>query len=130
MSTTTTKAQLIARLVLGGKGTPRALRDRKHAELTAMVEAMEAEARADLATIGTLSVAEVAAQEGVTKAAVRRWVRVGHLRNVAAESQGRDFRIDAAEPRTEEFRTSAAYAGYCREVSNALAPSYAGQSGS
>ncbi len=41
-----------------------------------------------------------------------------------------EIRIDAAEPRTEEFRTSAAYAGYCREVSNALAPSYAGQSGS
>jgi NitT/TauT family transport system ATP-binding protein len=38
--------------------------------------------------------------------------------------------IDAAEPRTEEFRTSAAYAGYCREVSNALAPSYSGPSGS
>jgi NitT/TauT family transport system ATP-binding protein len=36
--------------------------------------------------------------------------------------------IDAAEPRTEEFRTSAAYAGYCREVSNALAPSYSGPS--
>jgi NitT/TauT family transport system ATP-binding protein len=41
-----------------------------------------------------------------------------------------EIRIDAAEPRTEEFRTSAAYAGYCREVSNALAPSYAGLSGS
>jgi NitT/TauT family transport system ATP-binding protein len=41
-----------------------------------------------------------------------------------------EIRIDAAEPRTEEFRTSAAYAGYCREVSKALAPSYAGLSGS
>jgi len=41
-----------------------------------------------------------------------------------------EIRIDAAEPRTEEFRTSAAYAGYCREVSKALAPSYSGQSGS
>ena len=41
-----------------------------------------------------------------------------------------EIRIDAAEPRTEEFRTSAAYAGYCREVSKALAPSYSGLSGS
>jgi NitT/TauT family transport system ATP-binding protein len=38
-----------------------------------------------------------------------------------------EFRIDAAEPRGEEFRTSAEYAGYCREVSSALAPSYSGQ---
>ena len=43
---------------------------------------------------------------------------------------GTEFRIDAAEPRGEEFRTSADYAGYCRMVSNALAPSYSGQSGS
>ena len=41
-----------------------------------------------------------------------------------------EIRIDAAEPRTEEFRTSAAYGGYCREVSKALAPSYAGLSSS
>ena len=40
-----------------------------------------------------------------------------------------EIRIDAPEPRDESFRTSAEYAGYCREVSNALAPSYAGQSG-
>jgi NitT/TauT family transport system ATP-binding protein len=33
-----------------------------------------------------------------------------------------EFRIDTAEPRGEEFRTSAAYAGYCRTVSSALAP--------
>ena len=33
-----------------------------------------------------------------------------------------EFRIDVAEPRGEEFRTSADYAGYCRTVSNALAP--------
>src|SRR6202045_985659 len=33
-----------------------------------------------------------------------------------------DFRIDAAEPRGEDFRTSADYAGYCRKVSSALAP--------
>jgi len=39
-----------------------------------------------------------------------------------------EFRIDAAEPRGEEFRTSADYAGYCRKVSNALAPAYAGPS--
>jgi NitT/TauT family transport system ATP-binding protein len=41
-----------------------------------------------------------------------------------------EFRIDASEPRGEEFRTSADYAGYCRMVSHALAPSYSGQSGS
>jgi len=41
-----------------------------------------------------------------------------------------EFRIEAAEPRGEDFRTSADYAGYCRMVSNALAPSYAGQPGS
>ncbi|MEH2623118.1 NitT/TauT family transport system ATP-binding protein [Bradyrhizobium sp. AZCC 1719] len=38
-----------------------------------------------------------------------------------------EFRIATQEPRGEEFRTSADYAGYCREVSNALAPSYSGQ---
>jgi NitT/TauT family transport system ATP-binding protein len=38
-----------------------------------------------------------------------------------------EFRIATAEPRGEAFRTSADYAGYCREVSGALAPSYAGQ---
>jgi NitT/TauT family transport system ATP-binding protein len=37
---------------------------------------------------------------------------------------GAEIRIDAAEPRGEEFRTSAAYADYCRRVSKALAPSY------
>ena len=36
----------------------------------------------------------------------------------------RRIRIDAPEPRDEEFRTSADYAGYCRKVSHALAPSY------
>jgi NitT/TauT family transport system ATP-binding protein len=35
--------------------------------------------------------------------------------------------IETAEPRAEEFRTSVDYAGYCRKVSNALAPSYPGQ---
>jgi len=40
---------------------------------------------------------------------------------------GAEFRIDAAEPRGEDFRTSADYAGYCRRVSGALAPSYPGQ---
>jgi NitT/TauT family transport system ATP-binding protein len=34
---------------------------------------------------------------------------------------GAEFRIDAAEPRGEEFRTSAVYAAHCREVSAALA---------
>ena len=38
-----------------------------------------------------------------------------------------EFRIATAESRGEAFRTSAEYAGYCREVSSALAPSYAGQ---
>jgi NitT/TauT family transport system ATP-binding protein len=40
-----------------------------------------------------------------------------------------EFRIDAVEPRGEEFRTSADYAGYCRMVSNALLPSYSGHQG-
>ena len=39
------------------------------------------------------------------------------------------FRIETAEPRGEEFRTSAEYAAYCREVSSALAPSYSEQRG-
>src|SRR6266478_6258706 len=38
-----------------------------------------------------------------------------------------EIRIDAPEPRAEDFRTSADYAGYCRKVSGALAPSYSGQ---
>jgi NitT/TauT family transport system ATP-binding protein len=42
---------------------------------------------------------------------------------------GTEFRIDTTEPRGEEFRTSAGYANYCREVSAALAPAYAGQAG-
>jgi NitT/TauT family transport system ATP-binding protein len=36
--------------------------------------------------------------------------------------------IATAEPRDEDFRTSADYAAYCRKVSNALAPSYPGRS--
>lgn len=40
-----------------------------------------------------------------------------------------EFHINASEPRTEDFRTSAEYAGYCRQVSNALAPSYGGAAG-
>jgi NitT/TauT family transport system ATP-binding protein len=40
-----------------------------------------------------------------------------------------EFRIDTPEPRVEDFRMSAAYAGYCREVSKALLPSYAGLPG-
>ncbi|QDP22569.1 ABC transporter ATP-binding protein [Bradyrhizobium cosmicum] len=39
-----------------------------------------------------------------------------------------DIRIETVEPRGEEFRTSTAYSDYCRRVSAALAPSYAGQS--
>jgi NitT/TauT family transport system ATP-binding protein len=42
---------------------------------------------------------------------------------------GAEFRIEADEPRGEEFRTSAEYAGFCRQVSSALAPAYAGQAG-
>src|SRR5258705_13877552 len=42
---------------------------------------------------------------------------------------GAEFHIEAPEPRDEDFRTSADYAGYCRMVSNALAPSYPGKSG-
>jgi NitT/TauT family transport system ATP-binding protein len=38
-----------------------------------------------------------------------------------------EIRIDAAEPRGEDFRTSAEYVAYCREVSHALAPSYSGR---
>ena len=37
---------------------------------------------------------------------------------------GAAITIDAAEPRSEAFRTSADYVAYCRTVSNALAPSY------
>jgi NitT/TauT family transport system ATP-binding protein len=40
-----------------------------------------------------------------------------------------EIRIETSEPRGEDFRTSADYAGYCRRVSNALAPSYSGQAG-
>jgi NitT/TauT family transport system ATP-binding protein len=36
--------------------------------------------------------------------------------------------IETTEPRDEDFRTSAAYAGYCRKVSSALSPSYPGRS--
>ena len=35
--------------------------------------------------------------------------------------------IGTAEPRGEDFRTSAEYAAYCREVSHALTPSYPGR---
>jgi NitT/TauT family transport system ATP-binding protein len=35
-----------------------------------------------------------------------------------------EFRIDTSEPRVEDFRMSADYAAYCREVSKALLPSY------
>jgi NitT/TauT family transport system ATP-binding protein len=34
-----------------------------------------------------------------------------------------EFRLDAPEPRGEDFRMSAEYAGYCRVVLNALTPS-------
>ena len=38
-----------------------------------------------------------------------------------------EFRIEAPEPRQEDFRTSVEYAGYCRVVSNALAPLHQGR---
>jgi NitT/TauT family transport system ATP-binding protein len=38
-------------------------------------------------------------------------------------------RIDAPEPRDENFRTSASYAGFCREVSALLGQASAGESG-
>jgi NitT/TauT family transport system ATP-binding protein len=41
---------------------------------------------------------------------------------------GAEIHIETSEPRNEEFRTSARYAEYCREVSAALAPSYSGRS--
>jgi NitT/TauT family transport system ATP-binding protein len=40
---------------------------------------------------------------------------------------GAEIRIEAGEPRSDGFRTSAVYADYCRKVSDALAPSYAGR---
>jgi len=43
---------------------------------------------------------------------------------------GAEVRIDAPEPRDEDFRTSAEYAAYCREVSHALTPLHYGQPGS
>jgi NitT/TauT family transport system ATP-binding protein len=43
---------------------------------------------------------------------------------------GAEVRIDAPEPRDEDFRTSAEYAAYCREVSHALAPLHYRQPGS
>jgi NitT/TauT family transport system ATP-binding protein len=42
---------------------------------------------------------------------------------------GAEFRIDTAEPRGEDFRTSVDYAGYCRQIANALAPLRQGRSG-
>jgi NitT/TauT family transport system ATP-binding protein len=48
---------------------------------------------------------------------------------VMSERPGRinaEFRIDTPEPRVEDFRLSAGYAAYCREVSKALLPSYSG----
>jgi NitT/TauT family transport system ATP-binding protein len=40
-----------------------------------------------------------------------------------------EVRIDAPEPRGEDFRTSADYAAYCRKVSHALAPLHPGKPG-
>ncbi|MDU6671951.1 MAG: ABC transporter ATP-binding protein [Bradyrhizobium sp.] len=37
-----------------------------------------------------------------------------------------EIKIDADAPRDDAFRASAAYAGYCRRVSDALAPAYTG----
>lgn len=38
-----------------------------------------------------------------------------------------EIAIETVEPRSEDFRTSTDYAGYCRKVSDALAPSYSGR---
>jgi NitT/TauT family transport system ATP-binding protein len=43
---------------------------------------------------------------------------------------GSEVCIDASEPRNEDFRTSADYAGYCRTVSKALASLHPEQAGS
>src|ERR1700732_1624481 len=43
---------------------------------------------------------------------------------------GAEIQIDAPEPRAEDFRTSAEYAGLCRKVSQALASLHPEQSGS
>jgi NitT/TauT family transport system ATP-binding protein len=40
-----------------------------------------------------------------------------------------EIAIQTTEPRTDDFRTSVDYAAFCRQVSNALAPSYSGQPG-
>jgi NitT/TauT family transport system ATP-binding protein len=40
-----------------------------------------------------------------------------------------EIRVETTVPRTEDFRTSADYAGFCRKVSNALAPAYPAYSG-
>src|SRR5262252_8929514 len=40
---------------------------------------------------------------------------------------GAEIRVDVTEPRDEDFRTSTAYAGFCRKVSAALARDYEGQ---
>jgi NitT/TauT family transport system ATP-binding protein len=40
-----------------------------------------------------------------------------------------EIAVSTAEPRGEDFRTSAEYVAYCRKVSAALLPSYPGQAG-
>lgn len=108
MNTTTTakitKSDLIAVLVTAGKGSPRKLRDHRFADLQVMVALVEAEAAqveqaaqdaADetspeaVEIAGTdpilanafYTVAEIAEMVGLTKFAVRRWVRLGYLVN-------------------------------------------------
>lgn len=119
MSTNTatkiTKADLIARLVLvGGFGSARHLRDSKHAELVAITEQVEADALAayseavaesemadetapeavaveggPILANAYYTVAEVAEMVGLTKFAVRRWVRLGYLANAEVEQSTR-----------------------------------------
>lgn len=114
----TTKTDLIAVLVAaGGYGTARSLRDKRHADLTAMVtiheqvaaeqaaiaasEAVDApveepKAKAPRSTVAAdatdrivksqhYSQAEVAAIVGLSKAAVRRWTRLGMLATVTVD---------------------------------------------
>lgn len=91
---TATKADLIAVLVDYGQGTARALRDRRKADLVALVnivrdeQAIRFEPETEAVTVEGIesdafyTVAEIAQLVGLTKAAVRRWFRLGYLPNI------------------------------------------------
>lgn len=90
---TATKTDLIAVLVDYGQGTARALRDRRKADLVALVnivrdeQAIRFEPETEAVTFEGIesdafyTVAEIAELVGLTKAAVRRWFRLGYLPN-------------------------------------------------